>query len=167
MTVWVIIAVSMLFIVGPVLMLRPSPRERRLARIRQVAQQQRVEVQPVFLRRDPVFSATLARNPHLESRDWARYRRVATASQTGPAIHGRWIQRKTPEGVLVWEPQDVRQRPVPAVEALLARWQTEQCVDFLAVELGPRNVSLVWSEQGDVAEVEAVCHQLDTLLGSA
>ena len=164
MTIWIIIAVSMLFIVGPILMLRPSPRERRLARIRQLAQQQRVDIKPIFLRRDPVYAATLERNPHLADHDWARYQLVAEEKQTGPSIKGKWIQRKTPEGQLVWEAQDIRQTPVPAVDALLARWQAAQSPDFLALELGPRSVTLVWNEKGDVAEVEAVCRQLQELL---
>lgn len=164
MAIWIIIAVSMLFIVGPILMLRPSPRERRLARIRQLAQQQRVNIQPIFLRRDPVFSATLERNPHLAEHSWARYQRVAEENQTGPSIKGKWVQRRTPEGQLVWEAQDIRQTSAPAIDAVLARWQQEQKPDFLALELGPRSVTLVWNEKGDVAEVEAVCQQLRELL---
>lgn len=164
MTIWIIIAVSMLFIVGPILMLRPSPRERRLARIRQVAQQHRVKIQPLFLRRDPVYAATLERNLHLADHDWARYQLVAEENRTGPSIKGKWVQRKTPQGQLVWEAQDIRQVSVPAVDALLARWQQEQKPDFLALELGPRSASLVWNEKGDLAEVEAVCQQLQELL---
>ena len=64
----------------------------------------------------------------------------------------------------MWEAQDIRQTPVPAVDALLARWQAAQSPDFLALELGPRSVTLVWNEKGDVAEVEAVCRQLQELL---
>ena len=36
--------------------------------------------------------------------------------------------------------------------------------DFLALELGPRSATLVWNEKGDLAEVEAVCQQLQELL---
>lgn len=164
MTIWIIIAVSMLFIVGPILMLRPSPRERRLARIREVAQQHRVKIQPLFLRRDPVYAATLERNLHLADHDWARYQLVAEEKQTGPSVKGKWVQRRTPQGELVWEAQDIRQTPVPAVDALLARWHAAQSPDFLALELGPRSASLVWNEKGDLAEVEAVCRQLQELL---
>lgn len=164
MTIWIIIAVSMLFILGPILMLRPSPRERRLALIRQLAQRQRVNIQPIFLRSDPVFSVTQERNPHLAEYSWARYQLVADENQTGPSIKGKWVQRRTPEGPLVWEAQDIRQQSVPAIDALLARWQQEQKPDFLALELGPRSVALVWNEKGEAAEVEAVCQQLRELL---
>ena len=164
MKLFLIILLAMLFIAGPVLMLRPSDRERRLSRIRLLAQQRRINVRPLFLRRDPVYSATLERNPHLENFSWARYQLVAMEEQTGPSIKGTWVQRKTPEGPLVWEPQDIRQKSVPAIEALINQWQAEQKPDFLALELGPRSAALVWNEKGDVAEVEALCDQLEALL---
>ena len=166
MKLFIIIVLAMLVIIGPILTLRPSPRERRLARIRLLAQQRRVNIRPIFLRRDPEYSLTLERNPHLESFDWTRYQLVAVDNQTGPSVKGKWVQRKTAEGPLVWEAQDIRQQPVPAVDTLIQQWQAEQKPDFLALELGPRSASLVWNEKGDVAEVEAVCQQLETLLAS-
>lgn len=164
MAFWIIIALSMLFIIGPILMMRPSPRERRLARIRQVAQQHGVDIQVMFLSRNELYAATLERNPHLGDYDWARYQKIAAENQTGPSVKGKWVQRKTSEGKLVWEAQDIRQVPVPAVDAILARWYAAQSPDFLALELGPRSASLVWNEKGDVAEAEAVCQQLQELL---
>ena len=164
MKLFVIIGLAMLCILGPILMLRPSPRERRLARIRLLAQQRKVKVQPIFLRRDPVYRAALERNPHLEDFSWSRYQKVAEENQTGPSIKGKWIQRKTPEGNLVWEPQEVLQKSNTTIDAFLAQWVQQQEPDFLALELGPRSVSIVWSEQGDSAETEALCQQLEQLL---
>lgn len=164
MKLFLIITLAMLFIVAPIMLMRPSERERRLARIRTHAQQQRIKVQPIFLRKDPVFSLTLERNPHLEGFSWSRYQLVADENQTGPSIKGKWVQRKTPEGRLVWEAQDVRQQSCPAIDELLARWEQAQQVDMLALELGPRSASLVWNEKGDVKETEAVCQQLQQLL---
>jgi len=164
MKLLLIIGLAMLFIVGPVLMLRPSPRERRLARIRLLAQQQRIKVQPLYLRRDPVFSQTLERNPHLPDAGWSRYQLVAAENQTGPSIKGKWIQRRTPEGQLVWEAQDIRQQSCAVIDALLNQWQQAQQPDFLALELGPRSVAIVWNEKGDAPEVEALSQQLQQLL---
>lgn len=164
MKLLLIIGLAMLFIVGPVLMLRPSPRERRLARIRLLAQQHRIKVQPLYLRRDPVFSHTLERNPHLPDAGWSRYQLVAAENQTGPSIKGKWIQRRTPEGRLVWEAQDVRQQSCAAIDAVLSQWQQAQQPDFLALELGPRSVAVVWNEKGDAPEVEALSQQLQQLL---
>lgn len=164
MKAFLIIALAALVVISPILMLRPSQRERRLTRIRQLAREQRVQVQPLFLRRDPHYSATLERNLHLDGFSWARYQLVADEKQTGPSVKGVWVQRKTPEGTLVWEPRDIRQVSHPAVDALLANWSHAQKPDFLALELGPRSVSILWNEQGDTAEAGALCQQLQSLL---
>ncbi len=164
MKLFLIVGLAMLFIAGPILMLRPSPRERRLARIRLVAQQQRVKVQPIFIRKDTVYSSTLERNPHLDGYSWCRYQLVAEENQTGPSVKGKWIQRKTPAGQLVWEPQDVKQASNAVVDALLERWVQAQSVNFLALELGPRSASILWNESGEVPEVESLCQQLQQLL---
>lgn len=164
MELLLIIGFAMLLIVGPVLMLRPSPRDRRLARIRLVAQQRRVNVQPIVLSRDPVFSRTLERNPHLPDSGWSRYQLVAADDQRGPSIHGKWIQRKFPGGRILWESESVRQVSCAAIDDLLARWEQAQQPDFLALELGPRSVAIVWNEKGDAPEVEAVCQQLQQLM---
>lgn len=164
MKLFLIIGLAMLFILGPILMLRPSPRERRLARIRQVAQQHKIKVQPLFLRSDPVFGATLERNLHLDDYSWSRYQLVAEENQTGPSIKGKWIQRKTPEGKLVWESADVRQQSNLVIDAVLTQWDQLQRPDFLALELGPRSASIVWNEKGEEAETQALCQQLEQLL---
>ena len=164
MKLFLILGLAMLFIVGPVLMLRPSPRERRLARIRLAAQQRRVKVTPIFIRKDAVYGAVLERNPHLDGYSWSRYQLVGEENQTGPSIKGKWIQRKTPQGRLVWEPQDVLQKSVPAIDAVLGQWEQQQQVDFLALELGPRSASIVWNESGEAEAAEALCQQLEQLL---
>jgi hypothetical protein len=164
MEIFLLIGFVMLLILGPVMMLRPSPRERRLARIRQVAQQYRVKVQPLLLRQDTQFSPVLERNPHLADFSWSRFQRIADEGQSGPSLHGKWIQRKIPQGRFVWESADVRQKTNPAIDAVLAQWEQAQQPDFLALELGPRSVSIVWNEKGDSAEAEALCQLIEQLL---
>jgi hypothetical protein len=162
--VYVIIAVAMLFILGPVLLLRPSPRERRQARIRQRAMADKVRISPISLTRNKKFNALRERNPHIEDFQWSRYQLVAEEGHTGPSVRGEWLQRKTREGQLVWEPADVRQQTPQAVADLLAEWSAKQAKDFLVLELGPRSVSIVWNERGDVAEMDMLCNWMKRLM---
>ena len=166
MKIFLIIGFAMLAVISPILMLRPSKREQRLGRMHQLAVQQGVRVQPLVLRRDPQYSATLERNLHLDNLRWARYKLMAAEDQTGPAIKGSWVQRKTTEGKLVWEARDIRQQSNPVIDALLKQWDDAQTPDFLALEMGARQVAIVWSEQGDAAEAEALCQHLHALLQS-
>ena len=162
--VYLIIGLAMMFIVGPVLMLRPSPRERRQTRIRQHALAQKVAISPISLQRNEKYNRLLQRNPHIENHHWSRYQLVAEEDQTGPSVKGEWVQRKTKEGSLVWEASDVRQTTPPQVAQLLQHWQQNQIGDFLQLELGPRQVAIVWNERGDLEQVKALCEQLQGLM---
>ena len=162
--VYVLIAFVMLLVIGPVLMLRPTEREKRQMRLRECARSHQVTVQPLFLRRNKQYSGLLERNPHLEEYHWFRYQLVAKEEQTGPAIKGEWVQRKTREGKLIWEPRDIQQPSSDVVDRLLQQWHAQQSVDFLSLELGPRSVTIVWNERGDLAEAEALCTELSALI---
>ncbi|MBA57333.1 MAG: hypothetical protein CMK89_23035 [Pseudomonadales bacterium] len=162
--VYLIIGLAMLFILGPVFMLRPSARERRLARIRQRAMADHVVISPISLNRDKKFSTLLQRNPHIDVYRWYRYQLVAREDQVGPSVKGEWLQRKTREGNLVWETSDVKIKTPRAVEQIIEGWQQQQTEDFLALELGPRSVAIVWNERGDLAEVETLLENLKQLL---
>lgn len=162
--VYLIIAVAMLFILGPVFMLRPSPRERRQARIRQLALAQHVVITPISLKTDRKYNALLQRNPHIENFRWYRYQLVATENQVGPSVKGDWLQRKTRDGKLVWESSDVRLQVPHGVEYLINQWQRDQTEDFLAIELGPRSAAIVWNERGDLPETEHLLENLKSLL---
>lgn len=162
--VYLIIGLAMLFILGPVFMLRPSARDRRLARIRQRALADGVVISPISLTRDKKFNALLQRNPHVDVYRWFRYQLVATDNQTGPSVKGAWLQRKTREGSLVWESADVKLKTPAEVQALIDEWQQQQTEDFLALELGPRSASMVWNERGDEAEADKLVQSLKRLL---
>ncbi len=162
--IYLIIGLAMLFILGPVFMLRPSARERRQARIRQRAMADHVVISPISLTRNQKFNALLQRNPHIDGYSWYRYQLVAPEDQTGPSVKGEWLQRKTREGNLVWECADVKVKTPPAVAQLIGEWQQQQTEDFLALELGPRSASIVWNERGDLPEVEALVEKLQQLL---
>ncbi len=162
--IYLIIGLAMLFILGPIFMLRPSPRDRRLARVRQHAMTQKVVVSPISLRKSEKFQRLLERNPHIDGYQWFRYQVVAEENQTGPSVKGEWVQRKTKDGSLVWEASDVRQQTPAVVAELIEQWQQNQSMEFLQVELGPRNAAIIWNEQGDLPEVEALCQQLHSLM---
>ena len=164
MEIFLLVGFALLLVIGPIMALRPSPRERRLGRLRAVTQQHRVKVKPLLLRQNPQFSGTLERNPHLANFSWSAYQLVADEGQTGPSIFGQWIQRRTSEGRFVWESVDVLQKTNPAVDAVLARWEQAQQADFLSLELGPRSVTVVWNEKGDADEAEAVCKLLEDMM---
>jgi len=162
--VYVIVGLAILMMLGPVLMLRPTERERREARIRQRALAEHVVISPISLKTDKKYNALLQRNPHIDQCRWHRYQLVAQEDQVGPSVKGDWLQRKTRDGQLVWEPSDPRLQMPPALADLIGRWQQEQQGDFLAIELGPRSVSIIWNEKGDLPQVEQLLDQLKILL---
>lgn len=159
-----IIALALLFIIGPIVTLRPSARECRQQRIRQYAMQHGVQVSPVSLRKNEKFNRLMQRNPHIGEFTWFRYQVIAEEGQPSPSVKGEWVQRKDKEGALLWEPTNVLQQTPTQVAAVLAQWQANQSVDFLLLELGPRSASIVWNERGDLDEVKDLCDQLQRLL---
>lgn len=161
---YALIVFVVLLIVGPILMLRPTPRERRETRIREQAMKNQVTIQPISLQRNKKFNALLQRNPHIDEHHWYRYQMIAKDDKTGPNTKGEWVQRKAKGGELVWESVDVHQSTPKLVASTLLQWHQQQCVDFLSLELGPRSVSIIWNERGDRSESEALCTLLKSLM---
>lgn len=161
--VYVIIIAVTLLVIGPVFWLQPSKRERELSAMRQAAIVDGVRIQPVFIRKDPVYSATLARNPHLDNHTWVRYQWLAREDETGPAISETWVQRKDREKGLVWEPRKITSPEPEEVAAMLAPWREQQDVRFLALEVGPRNVAVVWNEKTSKDEIMALAAKIREL----
>lgn len=163
--VWLLIGLAMVMIAGPIMWLRPNKRERRLANMRQQAFMTGGKCHPINIRKDSFYQKTLARNPHLADYPWIRYEWVANEQQTGPEVKDRWVQRRTQEGELVWEPNVVTSQEYPALTNMLKPWRDQQDGRFLSVELGPRSVAVVWTEQGDQETVDNLAQQVQTLLG--
>lgn len=160
---YVIIILAMFLVIGPVLWLRPSKRERELAAMRQAAFMDGARIQPVSVRKDPVYSATLARNPHLDDHSWVRYQWTAREQETGPDVRETWVQRKDREQGLVWEPRNVTTAEPEEVAAMLAPWREQQDVRFLALEIGPRSVAVVWTEKTTQDELKALTAKIRQL----
>ncbi|RLP55503.1 MAG: hypothetical protein D6160_03605 [Ketobacter sp.] len=164
--VYVLIAIAMLFIIGPIVTMRPSAKERRQARIRQAASERGVSTTPISLKTNKKLNHLLQRNPHIEKYHWFRYQLVAKEDEPSPSITGEWTQRKDRDGTLVWEAADIKQQEPPLVAELIQLWQAQQNEDFLKLELTPRGAAIVWNERGDVAETEALCDLLKKLMQS-
>ncbi|MCG8670334.1 MAG: hypothetical protein MI867_13025 [Pseudomonadales bacterium] len=162
--VYLLIFFAIFLVIGPVLWLRPSKGEQALAALRQAAIQTGAQIQPMNIREDAVYSGILQRNPHLGDHKWIRYQWMAGPNEKGPALKDTWIQRKDPEEGLVWEPRSVHTEEDALVAAVLESWRTNQDVRFLALELGPRNVCLVWNEKGSPQEVAAFGESIKQLL---
>ncbi|MDX1692957.1 MAG: hypothetical protein R3208_04280 [Ketobacteraceae bacterium] len=160
---YLIIIFAILLVIGPVLWLQPSKQERQLAKLRQAAMADGAKIQPISIRKDPVYSATLARNPHLDDHRWIRYQWVATENESGPAVKETWVQRKDREQGLVWEPRQVTSKEPEEVTAMLATWREHQDGRFLALELGPRSVAIVWTEKTTPQEVKELAEKIRRL----
>lgn len=163
---YLIIFLAMFLVIGPVIWLRPSKREREQAALRQVAIKDGARIQPISLRRDPVYSGILERNPHIDEHVWYRYQWVAREKEKGPFIKDSWIQRKDKEQGLVWEPRDVHSQESESIKQILEAWRQTQDVRFLALELGPRNVAIVWNEKGSQEELAALGEKVRALMQS-
>ena len=154
---YLIIFFAMVLVIGPVLWLRPSKRERELAAMRQQAILTGAKIHPMNIRRDQVYSRVLERNPHLGDETWVRYQWIAKEDETGPDIKDSWVQRKDKEQGLVWESRSIKSVENEAIEAILNPWRNHSDGRFLALELGPRNVAIVWNERADSEELKQLC----------
>lgn len=166
--VWLFIVLAMVLMVGPIMWLRPNKRQRRLASLRQAAFSTGANCFPINIQKDAFYSKTLARNPHLDQQRWVRYEWVADDEDSGPSQKERWVQRRDlQDGTLLWESGSVQSVETRPIAALLTEWREHQDSRFLSLELGPRSVAIVWDEQGDSAELEAMASHVKALLGSA
>lgn len=157
--VYLIIGLAMFLVIGPIFWLRPSRRERELAQFRAKAFEAGFKVQPLNVRTDNFYSQVLARNPHLADDQWVRYSRTAKEDEVAPDVREKWVQRKDRAGELFWEPQSIKSAPPEKVQGLLEGWAKAQTEGVLALEFGPRTVSIVWNERGGN-------EMLETLLGA-
>lgn len=153
---YVVIGLALLLVFGPVMWLLPSKQEKELSLLRQGAILGGAKIQPVLIQTDPVYSATLARNPHLADYRWIRYQWFANEGEGGQDFTESWVQRKDRERGLVWEPRKVTSKEPQAVTAMLAPWREQQDVRFLALEVAPRSVAIVWNEKTSPDEVRAL-----------
>lgn len=160
---YLFIILAMVLVIGPIFWIRPSPKERRLAKYRALALQNGVKVEPISLVSDQQYAKVAERNLHVSDYKWVRYRRICKEGEVGPDIRGQWTQRKDREGKLLWEPFPVTLEEPAEVAEYLDRWREAQDYRFLALEFGPRTVSVVWTEEGDENELGELFALLEAL----
>lgn len=160
--VYVVIGLALLLVFGPVMWLLPSKQEKELSLLRQGAILGGAKIQPVLIQTDPIYSATLARNPHLADYRWIRYQWFASEGEAGPGFAESWVQRKDRERGLVWEPRKVTSAEPAAVTGMLSPWREHQDVRFLALEVTPQSVAVVWNERTSPDEVKALSDAIRT-----
>ena len=161
--VYLIIILAMAMVVGPVLLIRPSPKEKRIAKFRALAMERGIKVEPISLASNEYYKRVSERNLHVADYQWVRYRRISKEGEAGAAVRGQWTQRKDRQGLLLWEPDPVTLAEPEAIKAYIDPWRENQDMRFLALEFGPRTVSVVWTEEGSVGDVEALIAMLESL----
>ena len=161
--VYLIIILAMAMVVGPILLIRPSPKERRIAQFRLLAMEAGIKVEPISLTSNEYYQRVSERNLHVADYQWVRYRRISKEGEAGSSIRGQWTQRKDRQGQLLWEPDPVTLKEPESVKVYIDQWRKSQDGRFLAVEFGPRTVSVVWTEEGGVEDVQNLISMLVAL----
>lgn len=161
---YLLLVLGIALILGPILWMRPTEREKRLARMRLKARSLQLHVEMVDLDKDPVYSALALRNPHWPKSGWVRYRMFPVGKAKGPSHSAAWRQRRDKSGVLVWDEDPIAVEGRPATQALLDLWNASQDGRYMALEVGERSVAIVWNEEGDIPEVEQIAKWLGEVL---
>lgn len=161
--VYLIIILAMAMVVGPILLIRPSPKERRIAQFRSLAMEAGIKVEPISLTSNEYYRRVSERNLHVADYQWVRYRRISKEGEAGSLIRGQWTQRKDRQGQLLWEPDPVTLKEPESIKVYIDQWRKSQDDRFLAVEFGPRTVSVVWTEEGGVEDVQNLISMLVAL----
>jgi len=161
--VYLIIILAMAMVIGPIFLVRPTPKERRIAQFRSLAMEAGVKVEPIPLASNEYYRRVSERNLHVADYQWVRYRRISKEGDAGPSIKGQWTQRKDREGQLLWEPDPVTLKEPETIKAYVDIWRENQDVRFLALEFGPRTVSVIWTEEGSAEDVKKLISMLEVL----
>lgn len=151
-------------ILGPILWMRPTPKDKRLSRMRLKARSLHMQVEAVSLTHDPIYSALALRNPHWPMQGWMRYRLFPLNNERGPSHSAAWRQRRDKSGVLMWDEAPIAIQARPAAQGLLDQWSNTQDGRYLALEIGERSVAIVWNEEGDEPDVERIAACLKGIL---
>ena len=161
--VYLIIILAMAMVVGPVLLIRPSPKEKRIAQFRSLVMGAGIKVEPISLMSNEYYQRVSERNLHVADYQWVRYRRISKEGEAGSTVRGQWTQRKDRQGLLLWEPDPVTLTEPEVIKAYIDQWRESQDIRFLALEFGPRTVSVVWTEEGSVEDVQKLISMLEAL----
>jgi len=149
----IIVFVVIALFVGPVMLARPSPRDRQLERLRRCAASRGIRVELVSL---PPEARGLQ-----DDLPVARYRLAPPKGAVVPAAPA--LLRRHPErGFELLRPLTIAGEALAAdlAEELLALPETVQ-----VVELDERGAAVYWRERGDEARITALAGQLERIFG--
>lgn len=162
--IYILLAAVVALVLGPILWMRPTPREKRLARMRLKARSLNLHLETVGFINDKIYAALSARNPHLPQTGWMRYRLFPQPNERGPSVAAAWRQRRDKSSKLMWDEDPIAIEAKPTTQALLDHWSQQQDARYLALEIGERSVAIVWNEEGDEPEVTQIATWLQTIL---
>ncbi len=161
---YILIGAALLLILGPILMLRPSPNDKRLEGIRTYAMSEGVMIAPLSVS-NKKYLQQLERNPHLEGYRWFKYELMSDQNSPKSLPKGIWRQRKNREGDYLWEAEQIIQEVPDSLKPILRHWEQDRRAEFLLLEIGNRSAVIVWNEQGDIDTSKEVCGWLKSLVG--
>ncbi len=163
--IYVIIVVAILLVLGPVLWLRPTARERELSQLRQRALQQGLRVQCPAAKQIP----WAARNPLVNPHRFARYSLGLDADAVNAnrwqewqgTYYQRadWVPANAGDSTEVqnrqWQWQEARQQS-PAAQQLLAELEKAPLATVIALECRAQEVAIYWDETGGTTMLNAI-----------
>jgi hypothetical protein len=150
---YLLLVLAVALVIGPVMWLRPSQGQQRLARMRLRARQLGIDIRITEL---PQTRRAQVRKEDVEQ--GALYRLFVHDPRTLRPLNFRCV--RAPGGD--WESAggDV---PAP-VRAAVTTAQAALPADVVGIELGPQGVGVFWRESGDESTVANVAAQLQLLL---
>ena len=130
---WVIVSLVLLFVLGSWLMIRPSPRDRALAKLRNraIARGMHVDVAP------KAGKSNRGETPNTLSRGVVSY---WTGWPRGAAPH-RTLEAGSVDDLATWS---------PGVAKSARELLTAMPVEVLLLRASPERLELIWAEEGDV-----------------
>ena len=163
----ILLVISMM--IGPILWLRPTPRERHLTKLRAKAMAVGMTVTCPGVQRFKWAQA----NKLIEKNRFVRYTFPFDDTQltvddfrgtddlTLKGTYFRWIYRGEEE----WQWHEVAANKldkIPSLKALLDEITTSD-LEAIAIDLSFKNCSIFWHEGGDEESVEKIKHYLDRI----
>lgn len=153
--VWLIIPLAMLLVIAPVIWLKPNPRQKRVAALRNAAMQAGLKVTlrvpPLHGEKTPMPAYRWHYPPQRPGPDFVLVRDSHAAEALRPFAHD-WRWRKEP----------LRALP-EALEARLKRLLERLPQDALVVESGTDALTLWWHESQGIERFSTYLKEFETL----
>jgi hypothetical protein len=153
--VYLLLVLAVALVIGPVMWLRPSQGQQRLARMRLRARQLGIDIRITEL---PRTRRAEVRREDVEQ--GALYRLYVHDPRTLRPLNYRCVRVQGG----VWESSG--DELPPALRDVVIAAQTQLPADAVAIELGAQGAGVFWRERGDESAVATVADQLQGLLAA-